>query len=334
MHSIGLVLIILLFISSNKILTAKSGEEHGIDFAKTVLGYSDWDNLRPWTKTLSAKDPLLYTIQIQDIITCAAAIAIDYSGTEGSLSNDFFYLEQYFQMKQFSKNKVMIPSIDEFPSLGFGIMHRYYCHSGYKVDNSSAENNLKARILEENKLVKFGFSKGKTLIPASIRKKRIMSSPGRWQIGREVVLIPSVANAFNLNLKRGGQESLAEFISTVIYYTHLLGDYMVGALEPLPDYEETIRLFKRDLRRIRILSIKNRLKIRAFFLLCPMDSNPGENAKKTIDKMGNIFPRIIRSELKKRNRKTYHKLKANRKTAIRERSEANNKEKLKEKNIS
>jgi hypothetical protein len=334
MYYIGLVLIILFFVSSNQILSAKSGEDHGIDFAKTVLGYSNWENLRDWNKTLSAKDPLLYTIQIQDILTCAAAIAIDYSGTEGSLSNDFFYLERYFQMKQFSKNKVEIPSIDDFPSIGFGIMHRYYCHSGYKIDKSTAESSLKERLLEAEKKVKFGFSKEKSLIPYSIRKKRILSAPGRWKTGRESVLIPSVANAFDLNLKRGGQESLAQFISTVIYYTHLLGDYMVGAQEPLPEYGETIKLFKKDLRRIRILSFKSRLKIRAFFMLCPMHDSPGENAKKTIDKMGNIFPRIIRTELRKRKRKTYHKLKANRKEALKEKGEKHKTTDINKKHIS
>lgn len=334
MYFIGLVLIILFFISSKMPLSAKSGEAHGIDFAKTVLGYPDWENLRYWNKTLSAKDPLLYTIQIQDIITSAAAIAIDYSGTEGSLSNDFFYLERYFQMKQFSKNKIEIPSINDFPSLGFGIMHRYYCHSGYRIDKSHSEDNLKERLLEQEKKIEFGYKDGKSLIPYTVRKKIVMASPGRWKVGREVVLVPSVANAFNLNLKRGGQESLAQFISTIIYYTHLLGDYIVGAQEPLPEYTDTMKMFKKDLRRIRILSIKNRIKIRAFFIVCPLNGSSKANAQKTIDKMGNIFPRIIRSELKKRNRNTYKKLKANRKEAIRELHGKGNNTDIKEKTIS
>jgi hypothetical protein len=317
MHFIGLVFIIYIFISSKTPLSAKCREAHGIDFAKTVLGYPDWENLRYWNKTLSAKDPLLYTIQIQNIITSAAAIAIDYSGTEGSLSNDFFYLERYFQMKQFSRNKIDIPSIDDFPSIGFGIMHRYFCHSGYRVDKSSAEDNLKKRLLKEERKKKFGFKNGKTVVPYQLRKKELLSSPGRWKAGRELVLVPAVANAFDLNLKRGKQESLVHLISTVVYYTHLLGDYIEGAQEPLPEYEDTIKLFKKDLRRIRILSL-SRIKIKAFFLTCPHNGNPKDNAQKTIDKMGKVFPRIIRNELKKRKRTTYHKLKDNRKEAIRE----------------
>lgn len=324
MYVFVIFLYILFFVSSKTHLSAKGGTEHGYDFAKTVLGYSDWENVRDWNKTLPAKDPLLYTIQIQDILSSAAAIAIDYSGTEGSQSNDFFHLESYFQMKQFSKNDVEIPSIDDFPSLGFGIMHRHYCHSGYMVDKSSAEDSLKKRLIEAEEQRTFGFKKGETLIPLAIRKHRIKHLPGRWQTGREQVLLPSVANAFNLNMKRGGQESLAELISTVVYYTHLLGDYIVGAQEPLPEYKDTIKMFRKDIRRIRIISLKNRLKIKAFFLTCPMGGKPEEDAQKTIDKMGRVFPRIIRSELRRRKRKTYHKLKENKKDFIREMHDSKN----------
>ncbi len=299
-------------------LSAKGGEAHGLDFAKTVLGYKDWENLREWNKTLSAKDPLLFTIQVKDIISSAAAIAIDYSGTEGSQSNDFFILENYFQMVQFCRNKTDIPRIEDMPSLGFGIMHRNYCHSGFLVDRSSAEDSLKARLLESYQEKKFGIGKNRSLLSKEAQKKRFLNSPGRWKIGRTKILVPSVANAFDLNLKRRPQRELAIFIATIVYYTHLLGDYIVGAQGPLPEYREAIDRFQNDLHKVHCISFKNKIAIKNFFNGCSFDEKNEINAQKTIDKMGSVFPRIICSELRRRNSNTYHKLKENKRVAIKE----------------
>lgn len=309
---------LLLFVSVLNPLSAKGREEHGLDFAKTILGYDDWENLRDWNKTLSAKDSLLFTIQVKDIITSSAAIAIDYSATANSQSNDFFILEQYFQMIQFSKNKTSIPSIDEMPSLGFGIMHRNFCHSGFFVDKSSAEDSLKSRLLESSSKIKFGIGKKRSLLSKRRRQKKILNSPGRWKIGRTKILIPSVANAFSLNLKKRKHRELATFISAIIYYTHLLGDYIVGTQVPLPEYRDAIIGFKKDLKKIHTISIKDKMRIKSFFNNCKFDKTPEENAQNTINEMAFIFPNIILNELHSRNHKTYSKLKENKKLAFKE----------------
>jgi len=332
MHfALTLIIIALFIIQSNHTISAKGREGHGIDFAHTVLGYKDWENLREWKRTLQAKDPLLYTIQIQDILSRAAAIAIDFSGTEGSESNDFFILESYFQMKQFSKNSIDIPRIDDFPSLGFGIMHRHFCHSGFFVDRSKAEDSLKGRIIEEEKTKKFGLGKNKSLIPEKIRINHILNSKSRWKMGRTVVLVPAVANAFNLNLfsKRG--RNLARLIACDVYYTHLIGDYIVGATDPLPTWARTVRRFKTDVGTIGGFNIVNRIKLHAMFKRIPQTGNDKKNAQKALQVMSEVFPHVIMTELRRKKLTTYLKLKENHRVAKNEIDEKRIKDKSKPK---
>ncbi|MBK5200443.1 MAG: hypothetical protein JJE21_02810 [Spirochaetaceae bacterium] len=218
-------------------------------------------------------------------------------------------------MIQFCTNKTEIPAIEDMPSLGFGIMHRNYCHSEFLVDTSSAEDSLKARLLESRETVKFVIGKGGFFLTKARRDKRFLKSPGRWKIGRTKILIPSVANDFELNLKRRKQRELATFISTIIYYTHILGDYIVGAQGPLPEYRDTISSFQNDLHGVHGISIKDKIKIRNFFCSCSFNKKPKVNAQKILKEMGNVFPGIIMFELRVRKSNTYHKLKNNKKVA-------------------
>ena len=134
------------------------------------------------------------------LLTDALMIAIDHSNPAYD-KKIFSELERRLGISNTGTN-VHLPRFDSLASLGAGT-HRYYNHQGFFFEE---QNNVKRR--------------------------------KRWLIGRDEILIPSGAAAFNLNVN----DQKAVMIACIAYYIHMIGDIHEGSLRSMRQLENYERL--------------------------------------------------------------------------------------------
>ncbi len=131
-----------------------------------------------------------------DLLATAIAFSIDENGLKLAAREPAY---NAFVGKVSEKNPSigsMLPPCNEdiFPPIGWGRVHRVYCHNGFYCDNYGR--------------VKF---------------------PERWVNARDKILVPTAAAAFNLdNSPQSDDYVKAEIMAIVAYYTHIMGDVYEG----------------------------------------------------------------------------------------------------------
>ena len=190
------LLLFLIFLSST--IYAKNSRGHNEDLLYIIYGYEDYDTFE---KKVSDSEKLSYWI-----VSDATAFAIDENGM-GKTKDKYQSLQD--NLKSTTKGKsLLLPPYSDFPNTGGG-QHRAYNHQGFYWDYSN-------KWIEQN-------------------DERINPYLNRWILGRDKILIPSVAVAFGLNI--GAPE--AEAIAVITYYCHILGDEYQGKTNQM----ETIASF-------------------------------------------------------------------------------------------
>lgn len=142
------------------------------------------------------------------LLTDALIISIDHSNP--ARDQDLFSALERRLVISNTGNNVQLPSFNSLVSLGAGT-HRYYNHQGFFFEE---QDNVKRR--------------------------------KRWLIGRDEILIPSVAAAFNLSVN----DQKAVMISCIAYYIHMIGDVQKGSLKSmcqLGNYESLLCDFSNSL---------------------------------------------------------------------------------------
>ncbi len=125
------------------------------------------------------------------LLTDALVIAIDHSNPAHD-KKIFSELEKRLGNSK-SGGDIQLPSFKSLKSLGAGT-HRYYNHQGFFFEDPFNE----------------------------MRKER-------WLIGRDEILIPSTAAAFNLTVN----DPKARIIACIAYYIHMIGDIQEGNLKSM-----------------------------------------------------------------------------------------------------
>ena len=215
-----LILFLILFIFS---LFAKDSAGHNEDIGYIIYGFSEYDNF--FSK--ASKDELMSYWIVSD----ATAFAIDEQGM-GKTKEKYDALQN--NIKTTRKGKTLIlPPYSDFPSTGGG-NHRAYNHLGFYWDYRDRE-------VEQD---------GKTKNPYL----------DRWIMGRDKILIPSVAVAFDLNI----DAPEAEAIAVIAYYCHMLGDEYQGKtsqMTTMPSFYFMLSQLKTDL----MIALKKTGRITFFY---------------------------------------------------------------------
>ena len=170
-------------------LFAKSSEGHNKDLGYIIYEIIEYNKF----ETEASKDELLSYWIVSD----ATSFAIDENGMG---KTKYKYQSLQDNLKSTTKGKSLIlPPYSEFISTGGG-NHRAYNHQGFYWDyRDKYDNNGENKYLE------------------------------RWILGRDKILIPSTAVAFNLSI----ESPEAEAISVVAYYCHILGDLIEGKADQM-----------------------------------------------------------------------------------------------------
>lgn len=155
------------------------------------------------------------------LLTDALVIAIDHSNPAHH-KKLFSELEKRLSNSKMGNN-VHLPSFSALKSLGAGT-HRYYNHQGFFFEDPFNE----------------------------MRKER-------WLIGRDEILIPSTAAAFNLTIN----DPKAGIIACIAYYIHMIGDIQEGSLKSmyqLGNYQKLLRKFSNDLETAGVYNAGEKMK--------------------------------------------------------------------------
>ena len=155
------------------------------------------------------------------LLTDALVIAIDHSNPAHH-KKLFSELEKRLNNSKTGSN-VQLPSFYALKSLGAGT-HRYYNHQGFFFEEPDNE----------------------------MRRER-------WLIGRDEILIPSTAVAFNLAVN----DPKAELIACIAYYIHMIGDIQEGSLKSmhrLDNYRKLLCSFSNDLETAEVYNAGEKAK--------------------------------------------------------------------------
>lgn len=184
-------------------------EGHSDDMAYIFYEY---DSVSDLSKNAPADEKLSF-----EIMSSGVAFAIDEQGMGKSVALYRKFEENISSTKQ-GKNYTL-PAYSEFPSLGGG-RHRAYNHQGYYWDYRDKYIDSDGKSVSTEKVREA--SNYDTNVATDGWTNKYLE---RWIMGREKILKPAVASAFNLEV----EDYRIEPIAIMFYYAHMLGDLYEGA---------------------------------------------------------------------------------------------------------